>query len=64
MDRALPELVREAHRMDPPTWMNDEHREKTVVVCETLLSHPDLLAAELAESSGMILAVRRIAGPG
>jgi demethylmenaquinone methyltransferase/2-methoxy-6-polyprenyl-1,4-benzoquinol methylase len=45
--------------MDPPSWMNDEHREKTGVVRETLLRHPDLLAAELAEASGMIVAVRR-----
>jgi len=45
--------------MDPPTWMNDEHREKTVVVRQTLLAHPDLFAAELAEASGMIVAVRR-----
>lgn len=45
--------------MDPPSWMNDEHREKTGVVREALLSRPDLFAAELAESSGMIVAVRR-----
>jgi len=50
--------------MDPPTWMNDEHREKTVVVRQTLLAHPELFAAELAEASGMILAVRRIARGG
>ena len=45
--------------MDPPSWMNDEHREKTGVVRETLLSHPDLVTAELAEASGMIVAVKR-----
>lgn len=45
--------------MRPGTWMNDEHREKTSLVRETLLSHPDLVAAELAGASGMILAVKR-----
>ncbi len=47
--------------MTPDTWMNDEHREKTGLVRETLHSHPDLVTAELAEASGMILAVRRTA---
>ena len=46
--------------MTPPTWLNDEHRRNTAQVRETLLTHADLIAAELAEASGMIVATRRI----
>jgi predicted O-methyltransferase YrrM len=46
--------------MTPPTWMNEEHRRNTAQVRDTLVTHPDLVAAELAEASGMILATRRI----
>ena len=40
-------------------WWNDEHRRNKDRVRDTLLSHPDLAAAELAEASGMILATKR-----
>jgi predicted O-methyltransferase YrrM len=45
--------------MTPPTWLDDMHRQHTAQVRATLLTHPDLVAAELAEASGMILATRR-----
>jgi predicted O-methyltransferase YrrM len=45
--------------MTPPTWIDDAHRAHTARVRATLLAHPDLVAAELAEASGMILAARR-----
>jgi predicted O-methyltransferase YrrM len=45
--------------MTPPTWLNDKHRMHTAKVRTTLLTHPSLAAAELAEASGMILATRR-----
>ena len=45
--------------MTPPTWLNDAHRMHTARVRDTLLAHPELIAAELAEASGMILAARR-----
>ena len=45
--------------MTPPTWLNEAHRRKTADVRRTLLTHPALVAAELAEASGMILATRR-----
>jgi len=45
--------------MTPPSWIDDEHRTKTAEVRATLLAHPALVAAELAEASGMILATRR-----
>jgi len=46
--------------MTPPTWIDDAHRRHTARVRETLLTHTELIAAELAEASGMILATRRI----
>jgi demethylmenaquinone methyltransferase/2-methoxy-6-polyprenyl-1,4-benzoquinol methylase len=45
--------------MRPPAWLNDEHRVNTARVRATLLTHPDLITAELAEASGMMLATRR-----
>ncbi len=46
--------------MTPPTWLDDQHRHNTARVRETLLGHADLIAAEIAAASGMILATRRI----
>jgi len=45
--------------MTPPVWLDDLHRRKTAEVRAQLFSHADLVAAELAEASGMILATRR-----
>lgn len=49
--------------MTPHTWIDDAHRRHTARVRETLLAHAELVAAELAEASGMILAARRIGQP-
>jgi len=45
--------------MTPLDGWDDHQRRKKDEVRDTLLTHPDLVAAELAESSGMILSVRR-----
>jgi demethylmenaquinone methyltransferase/2-methoxy-6-polyprenyl-1,4-benzoquinol methylase len=44
--------------MTPQGWWTEEHRRNQERVRQTLLTHADLAAAELAEASGMILAVR------
>jgi predicted O-methyltransferase YrrM len=46
--------------MNPPEWMNHEHREKTLEVRLRLLSHPDLVSVEVAWASGLILSTRRM----
>jgi demethylmenaquinone methyltransferase/2-methoxy-6-polyprenyl-1,4-benzoquinol methylase len=46
--------------MTPATWIDDAHRRHTARVRDTLLNHAELMAAELAEASGMILATRCI----
>jgi len=45
--------------MTPPVWLDDVHRRKTAEVRATLLTHAALMAAELAEASGIIVATRR-----
>jgi demethylmenaquinone methyltransferase/2-methoxy-6-polyprenyl-1,4-benzoquinol methylase len=45
--------------MRPPVWLNDEHRINTERVRATLLTHSDLITAELAAASGIMLATRR-----
>jgi len=56
LDRAIAALgpggVLLVDDMDPPAWMNDEHRVKTGEVREILLAHPGLLAAKLASRAG------------
>jgi demethylmenaquinone methyltransferase/2-methoxy-6-polyprenyl-1,4-benzoquinol methylase len=45
--------------MTPQDWWTEDHRRNQEQVRATILGHPDLVAAELAEASGMIVAVRR-----
>lgn len=45
--------------MTPAEFVNDEHRDKTAEVRDRLLSSDDLVAVELAWSTGLILATRR-----
>jgi predicted O-methyltransferase YrrM len=45
--------------MTPETFLDDHHRLKVEEVRRTLLSHPDLVGAEIQAASGMILVMRR-----
>jgi demethylmenaquinone methyltransferase/2-methoxy-6-polyprenyl-1,4-benzoquinol methylase len=45
--------------MSPPSFMNEQHREKTIEVGERLLADDRLVAVEIAWSSGIILCTRR-----
>jgi demethylmenaquinone methyltransferase/2-methoxy-6-polyprenyl-1,4-benzoquinol methylase len=47
--------------VDPPQWLDEEHRAKTANVRSDLLAHPDLLSVEIAWASGVILSTRRSA---
>jgi predicted O-methyltransferase YrrM len=44
--------------MSPPHWESHKHRTKTEAVRARLLSHPDLLAVEIAHGSGVVLCAR------
>jgi len=45
--------------MTPQDWWTAEHRAHQERVRHTLLDHPDLVTAELAEASGIVVATRR-----
>jgi predicted O-methyltransferase YrrM len=46
--------------MAPQDWWNEEQQRNQERVRATMLSHRHLVAAELAEASGMIVATRRL----
>jgi predicted O-methyltransferase YrrM len=45
--------------MNPPRWESAHHREKTEEVRAHLLTHPDLVAVEIAHGSGVVLCTRQ-----
>ena len=48
--------------MNPPEWMSDEHRDKTLEVRRHLLARDDLASVDIAWASGLILSTRRMTG--
>jgi demethylmenaquinone methyltransferase/2-methoxy-6-polyprenyl-1,4-benzoquinol methylase len=45
--------------MTPPSYMNEQHRDKTIEVRERLLADDRLVVVEIAWSTGIILCTRR-----